>query len=106
MAFSQSNSRGNIIYNYYYFFFLIKTKSLLSLIAELQNRKILEELQLKKQMLLKQGVAPTLNTSLVTSTGSPSNLVNIYSYIILFKLQNRIIYIFKYFYFLAFYTTL
>lgn len=84
MAFSQSNSRGNIIYNYYYlFFFLIKTKSLLSLIAELQNRKILEELQLKKQMLLKQGVAPTLNTSLVTSTGSPSNLVNnMYSYII------------------------
>ncbi|XP_012250325.1 SOSS complex subunit C [Bombus pascuorum] len=50
MAFSQSNSR------------------------ELQNRKILEELQLKKQLLLKQGVAPTLNTSLaVTSTG-PSNL--------------------------------
>lgn len=47
MAFSQSNSR------------------------ELQNRKILEELQLKKQMLLKQGVAPTLNTSLgVSSTGS------------------------------------
>ncbi|XP_043800295.1 SOSS complex subunit C isoform X1 [Apis laboriosa] len=38
------------------------------------ERKILEELQLKKQMLLKQGVAPTLNTSLVTSTGSPSNL--------------------------------
>lgn len=34
-------------------------------------------------MLLKQGVAPTLNTSLVTSTGSPSNLVNnMYSYII------------------------
>lgn len=53
MAFSQSNSR------------------------ELQNRKILEELQLKKQMLLKQGVAPTLNTSLaVTSTGSASTLVN------------------------------
>ncbi|CAL7949206.1 unnamed protein product [Xylocopa violacea] len=51
MAFSQSNSR------------------------ELQNRKILEELQLKKQMLLKQGVAPTLNTTLtVTPTGSPSNL--------------------------------
>ncbi|XP_076223215.1 SOSS complex subunit C-like isoform X1 [Nomia melanderi] len=51
MAFSQSNSR------------------------ELQNRKILEELQLKKQMLLKQGVAPTLNTPLaVTPAGSPSNL--------------------------------
>ncbi|XP_011694007.1 PREDICTED: SOSS complex subunit C [Wasmannia auropunctata] len=42
---------------------------------ELQNRKILEELQLKKQMLLKQGVAPTLNTSLgVASTGSASNI--------------------------------
>ncbi|KAH0952718.1 hypothetical protein HN011_009026 [Eciton burchellii] len=51
MAFSQSNSR------------------------ELQNRKILEELQLKKQMLLKQGVAPTLNSSLgVSSTGSVSNI--------------------------------
>ncbi|KAL0104828.1 hypothetical protein PUN28_016460 [Cardiocondyla obscurior] len=51
MAFSQSNSR------------------------ELQNRKILEELQLKKQMLLKQGVTPALNTSLgVASTGSVSNI--------------------------------
>ncbi|XP_011159174.1 SOSS complex subunit C homolog [Solenopsis invicta] len=51
MAFSQPNSR------------------------ELQNRKILEELQLKKQMLLKQGVAPSLNTSLgVSSTGSASNI--------------------------------
>ncbi|XP_014479330.1 PREDICTED: SOSS complex subunit C homolog [Dinoponera quadriceps] len=50
MAFSQSNSR------------------------ELQNRKILEELQLKKQMLLKQGVAPSLTSSLaVSSTGSASN---------------------------------
>lgn len=67
MAFSQSNSR------------------------ELQNRKILEELQLKKQMLLKQGVAPTLNTSLVTSTGSPSNLVNIYLYIIfVYKIESYI----------------
>ncbi|EGI60278.1 PREDICTED: SOSS complex subunit C homolog isoform X1 [Acromyrmex echinatior] len=41
---------------------------------ELQNRKILEELQLKKQMLLKQGVAPTLNTLGVSSTGSVSNI--------------------------------
>ncbi|KAH0561397.1 SOSS complex subunit C homolog [Cotesia typhae] len=50
MAFSQPNSR------------------------ELQNRKILEELQLKKQMLLKQGVAPTLGTSLNTPpTSSASN---------------------------------
>lgn len=51
MAFSQPNSR------------------------ELQNRKILEELQLKKQMLLKQGVAPTLNTTLAAPpTTSASNL--------------------------------
>ncbi|XP_020297930.1 SOSS complex subunit C homolog isoform X3 [Pseudomyrmex gracilis] len=50
MAFSQPNSR------------------------ELQNRKILEELQLKKQMLLKQGVTPTLNSSLGSSTGSASNV--------------------------------
>lgn len=79
MAFSQSNSRGNIIYNYFFFNKII-TRSLFALIVELQNRKILEELQLKKQLLLKQGVAPTLNTSLaVTSTGCPSNLVNIYS---------------------------
>nr|XP_012216188.1 PREDICTED: SOSS complex subunit C [Linepithema humile] len=51
MAFSQSNSR------------------------ELQHKKILEELQVKKQMLLKQGVAPTLNSSLgVLSTGSASSI--------------------------------
>ncbi|XP_014214176.1 SOSS complex subunit C-like [Copidosoma floridanum] len=31
---------------------------------ELQNRKILEELQLKKQMLLKQGVQQSLGSSL------------------------------------------
>lgn len=52
--------------------------------VELQNRKILEELQLKKQMLLKQGVAPTLNTSLaVTSTGSASTVVINHSFIII-----------------------
>ncbi|XP_066594226.1 SOSS complex subunit C homolog [Prorops nasuta] len=51
MAFSQPNSR------------------------ELQNRKILEELQLKKQMLLKQGVAPTLNNPItVPSAASTPNL--------------------------------
>lgn len=78
MAFSQSNSRGNTIYNFF-FFCENYARSLSTLIVELQNRKILEELQLKKQMLLKQGVAPTLSTSLaVTPTGSPSNLVNIY----------------------------
>lgn len=50
-----------------------------SSLTELQNRKILEELQLKKQMLLKQGVAPALNSSLATSpTGSTSNPVSIY----------------------------
>lgn len=59
--------------------FLIEKRSLMAFSQpnsrELQNRKILEELQLKKQMLLKQGVAPTLNTSLaVTSTGSASTV--------------------------------
>ncbi|XP_063983933.1 SOSS complex subunit C [Diachasmimorpha longicaudata] len=50
MAFSQQNSR------------------------DLQNKKILEELQLKKQMLLKQGVAPTLSSSLnLPSTSSAAN---------------------------------
>nr|CAH7727969.1 unnamed protein product [Callosobruchus chinensis] len=37
---------------------------------ELANRKILEELQLKKQLLLKQGVASTLNTSSLPGIGS------------------------------------
>ena len=46
---------------------------------ELQNRKILEELQLKKQMLLKQGVAPSLGSTLTTpSAGSASSVVNFY----------------------------
>ncbi|XP_015512985.1 SOSS complex subunit C homolog isoform X2 [Neodiprion pinetum] len=48
MAFSQPNSR------------------------ELQNRKILEEIQLKKQLLLKQGVAPTLGTSLTPLAVPPA----------------------------------
>jgi hypothetical protein len=30
--------------------------------TELANRKILEEIQLKKQQILKQGVAPSLNS--------------------------------------------
>lgn len=38
---------------------------------ELQNRKILEELQLKKQMLLKQGVAPSFGTP-INPTSTPS----------------------------------
>lgn len=84
MAFSQSNSRGNLHNEYmqYFFFFLllyyIRLYTLI-VVIELQNRKILEELQLKKQMLLKQGVAPTLNSSLgVSSTGSASNVVSIF----------------------------
>jgi len=52
-------------------------KTLNFLHAELQHKKILEELQVKKQMLLKQGVAPTLNSSLgVLSTGSASSIVS------------------------------
>lgn len=42
----------------------------LILISELANRKILEELQLKKQLLLKQGVASTLNSSALPVLGS------------------------------------
>ncbi|XP_043273973.1 SOSS complex subunit C homolog [Venturia canescens] len=43
---------------------------------ELQNRKILEELQLKKQMLLKQGAAPSLGTPLAApSATSATSLV-------------------------------
>ncbi|XP_063238531.1 SOSS complex subunit C homolog [Bacillus rossius redtenbacheri] len=34
---------------------------------EMATRKILEELQLKKQMLLKQGVAPTLSSQNLSS---------------------------------------
>ncbi|KAJ8938608.1 hypothetical protein NQ314_011416 [Rhamnusium bicolor] len=37
---------------------------------EIANRKILEELQLKKQLLLKQGVASTLNSSALPVLGS------------------------------------
>lgn len=33
---------------------------------ELANRKILEEIQLKKQQILKQGVAPSLNSPTIT----------------------------------------
>jgi hypothetical protein len=34
--------------------------------TELANRKILEEIQLKKQQILKQGVAPSLNSPTIT----------------------------------------
>jgi len=37
---------------------------------ELTNRKILEDLQLKKQLLLKQGVASTLNSSALPVLGT------------------------------------
>ncbi|XP_056633310.1 SOSS complex subunit C homolog [Diorhabda sublineata] len=37
---------------------------------ELANRKILEELQIKKQLLLKQGVASTLNSAALPVLGS------------------------------------
>ncbi|XP_023289853.1 SOSS complex subunit C homolog [Orussus abietinus] len=40
---------------------------------ELQNRKILEELQLKKQLLLKQGVAPSLGTPLAVPPASSAS---------------------------------
>ncbi|XP_074038527.1 SOSS complex subunit C homolog B [Leptinotarsa decemlineata] len=49
---------------------------------ELANRKILEELQLKKQLLLKQGVASTLSSSALpvlgttTVTSSDSHSMN------------------------------
>lgn len=36
------------------------------------NRKILEDLQLKKQLLLKQGVAPTLTSTALPVLGSPT----------------------------------
>ena len=47
----------------------LKLKTII-LILELQNRKILEELQLKKQILLKQGVVQSLGSSISTSSTS------------------------------------
>jgi hypothetical protein len=47
--------------------------------TELANRKILEEIQLKKQQILKQGVAPSLNSPTITpslsAVGTAVNLV-------------------------------
>lgn len=40
--------------------------------SELANRKILEDLQLKKQLLLKQGVASTLTSTSLPVLGSPT----------------------------------
>lgn len=81
MAFSQSNSRGNSdgthARNFLRAVLRRRSSLIFRLLLELQNRKILEELQLKKQMLLKQGVAPSLTSSLaVPSTGSASNIVS------------------------------
>lgn len=77
MAFPQPNSRGKNIYEQIKN--VNKKLKIVRLIfislTELQNRKILEELQLKKQMLLKQGVASSLGTSL-SSTPASSNSVS------------------------------
>jgi hypothetical protein len=47
--------------------------------TELANRKILEEIQLKKQQILKQGVAPSLNSPTIppslSAVGPTANLV-------------------------------
>ena len=45
------------------------------LILEIQNRKILEELQIKKQLLLKQGAGQALNSPLTVSTSLPATTV-------------------------------
>jgi hypothetical protein len=60
--------------------------------TELANRKILEEIQLKKQQILKQGVAPSLNSPTITpslsAVGTAVNLVgaslqfSIYEYVL------------------------
>lgn len=44
---------------------------------EIANRKILEDLQLKKQLLLKQGVVPNLSSTPITPSiqvGTPTNI--------------------------------
>lgn len=61
--------------------------------TELANRKILEEIQLKKKQILKQGVAPSLNSPTITpslsAVGTAVNLVgaslqsSIYQYVLL-----------------------
>jgi hypothetical protein len=45
--------------------------------TELANRKILEEIQLKKQQILKQGVAPSLNSPTITPVGTAVSLVGV-----------------------------
>lgn len=59
MAFPQPNAQRGIACHIdsIHFFTIIR------MVLELTNRKILEDLQLKKQLLLKQGVQPTLNPS-------------------------------------------
>lgn len=43
-------------------------------ILELANRKILEELQLKKQILLKQGSTPSITSSSVSLSSTPATI--------------------------------
>lgn len=45
-----------------------------SLFTEIANRKLLEDLQLKKQILLKQGTASTLNPTALPLLGSSIQL--------------------------------
>lgn len=80
MAFPQPNAqRGNlpnkikIIHLINHCYFLIKKKT------ELTNRKILEDLQLKKQLLLKQGVQPTLNPSSLSAFTAAAATTNVTS---------------------------
>lgn len=69
MAFPQPNAQRGMyyIYNLNSFVYLWHT-----LLEELANRKILEELQLKKQLLLKQGVQSTLSPTSLQGISSPN----------------------------------
>jgi hypothetical protein len=76
--------------------------------TELANRKILEEIQLKKQQILKQGVAPSLNSPTITpslsAVGTAVTLVslNLCSF---FKIQVNLqgtIYLDSFFFFFRF----
>ena len=48
MAFSQSNSRGNIIYNYYYFFFFNKNETLTFPDCRITKQKNFGRIAIKK----------------------------------------------------------
>lgn len=58
MAFTQTNAQRGTHQH-----FKLSTKTNLNIISELQNRKILEELHIKKQLLLKQGAVNNLNST-------------------------------------------